>query len=368
MFIFLFGLLILVYTFYKSKFILQGLENDYLTKYFYIGLIFLIIGIFSFFLKIEHNINFSLMIISIAFCLYSIEFVLTIIKDKRSTAEGKKFIPEKILAEKPDYDTRTRRQVYLDEKKIHDDKVVVLPVPFVLAHDNYKKILLLSGHSNIRTVFCNELGYYIIYDSDRYGFRNPDSEWEKNEIDYLIVGDSLAHGMCVKEKYTISGWLRDNNLEKGGVLNLALWANGPLLMHATLREYLPLKKVKNVLWIHSEGNDFTDLNFEIKSSILNNYLQDKEFSQNLPSRQKEINLTVRNFIANKEIKGQDNSFYDKNLKIKFIKFLKLTNIRVLTIDKPTNKKLPLLENLDLFKKIIIDSKKLSEKMELSFTI
>ena len=29
------------------------------------------------------------MIISIAFCLYSIEFVLTIIKDKRSTAEGK---------------------------------------------------------------------------------------------------------------------------------------------------------------------------------------------------------------------------------------------------------------------------------------
>ena len=63
--------------------------------------------------------------------------------------------------------------------------------------------------------------------------------------------------------------------------------------------------------IHSEGNDFTDLNFEIKSSILNNYLQDKEFSQNLPSRQKEINLTVRNFIANKEIKGQDNSFYDK---------------------------------------------------------
>ena len=57
------------------------------------------------------------MIISIAFCLYSIEFVLTIIKDKRSTAEGKKFIPEKILAEKPDYDTRTRRQVYLDEKK-----------------------------------------------------------------------------------------------------------------------------------------------------------------------------------------------------------------------------------------------------------
>ena len=113
----LFGLLILVYTFYKSNFILQGLENDYLNKYFYISFIIFIIGILSFFLRIEHNINFSLMIISTVFCLYSIEFILTIIKDKRSTAAGEKFIPEKILQEKPDFDTRNRLQVYLDEKK-----------------------------------------------------------------------------------------------------------------------------------------------------------------------------------------------------------------------------------------------------------
>lgn len=356
----LFGLLILVYTFYKSNFILQGLENDYLNKYFYISFIIFIIGILSFFLRIEHNINFSLMIISTVFCLYSIEFILTIIKDKRSTAAGEKFIPEKILQEKPDFDTRNRLQVYLDEKKKYNDEVVVLPVPSVLANDNYKKILLLSGHSNIRTVFCNELGYYIIYDSDRYGFRNPDSEWEKSEIDYLIVGDSLAHGMCVKEKDTISGWLRDNNLNNGGVLNLALWANGPLLMYATLREYLPLKKVKRVLWVHSEGNDFTDINYEIKSSILNKYLEDKMFIQNLPSRQEEINRTVKYFIDNNQIKGQGNSFYEQNFKVKFIKFIKLTKIRTLTIDKPTNRKQPLLENLDIFKKIILDAKKLSE--------
>ena len=54
---------------------------------------------FCLFLRIEHNINFSLMIISTVFCLYSIEFILTIIKDKRSTAAGEKFIPEKILQE-----------------------------------------------------------------------------------------------------------------------------------------------------------------------------------------------------------------------------------------------------------------------------
>ena len=126
--------------------------------------------------------------------------------------------------------------------------------------------------------------------------------------------------MCVKEKDTISGWLRDNNLNDGGVLNLALWANGPLLMYATLREYLPLKKVKRVLWVHSEGNDFTDINYEIKSSILNKYLEDKMFIQNLPSRQEEINRTVKYFIDNNQIKGQGNSFYEQNFKVKFIKF------------------------------------------------
>ena len=361
-----FGGLIFVYAYYKSVIFLHGIEAEYLTKYFYIGSVIFIIGILSFLLKTEHNINFSLIIISIIFCLFSIEFTLTIIKDKKNLPKGKKFISEKILLEKPDFDTRNRLQVYLDEKKKYKDQVVVLPVPAILANDNYKKILLLSGHSNIRTVFCNELGYYIIYNSDKYGFRNPNSEWEKNEIDYLIVGDSLAHGMCVEEKDTISGWLRENNINEGGVLNLGLWANGPLLMYATLREYLHLKKVNRVLWVHSEGNDFTDINFEIKSSILNNYFKNKKFSQNLPSRQKEIDQTVRNFIDNNEIKGQGNSFYNENIKVKFIRFIKLTKLRTYTIDKPTNKKQPLLENLSIFKKIILDAKKLSEENGAKF--
>ena len=53
------------------------------------------------------------------------------------------------------------------------------------------QILPLSGISNSETIHCNENGYYSIYQSDRYGFNNPDEEWDKKEIEYLLVGDSF---------------------------------------------------------------------------------------------------------------------------------------------------------------------------------
>ena len=55
-------------------------------------------------------------------------------------------------------------------------------------------IFPLSGISNSKTIYCNENGYFSIYQSDRYGFNNPDEEWDSNEIEYLLVGDSMTHG------------------------------------------------------------------------------------------------------------------------------------------------------------------------------
>ena len=186
------------------------------------------------------------------------------------------------------------------------------------ASKNTKKLIPLSGHSKIKTVFCNELGFYVIYKSDRYGFRNPDEQWDKEEIEYLIVGDSLGHGMCVNEQDTISGWLRNNikSNEKSGVLNLSMWGNGPLIMYATLREYLNLKKVKRVLWLHSQGNDFTDITFEEKSEIMKSYLYDKSYSQNLSIRQNEINELVLRLVKDRQIEGQEPDMYNK--KISFV--------------------------------------------------
>ena len=39
-------------------------------------------------------------------------------------------------------------------------------------------LLPLSGLSNIKSILCNENGYYSSYLSDRYGFNNPDKDSE----------------------------------------------------------------------------------------------------------------------------------------------------------------------------------------------
>ena len=58
------------------------------------------------------------------------------------------------------------------------------------------------------TIYCNENGYFSNYFSDRYGFNNPDNEWDKKQIDYVLVGDSFTHGACVNRPYDIASNLR----------------------------------------------------------------------------------------------------------------------------------------------------------------
>jgi hypothetical protein len=62
------------------------------------------------------------------------------------------------------------------------------------------------------------------------------NEWDKKEIEYLLVGDSFTHGACVNRPNDISSVLR--NLSNKSVLNLGMSGNGPLIEYATLREYL----------------------------------------------------------------------------------------------------------------------------------
>ena len=72
--------------------------------------------------------------------------------------------------------------------------------------------------NNKKTIYCNENGYYSIYQSDRYGFNNPDEEWDNKETEYLIVGDSFTDGACVNRPNDIASVLRI--LSNKSVLNL----------------------------------------------------------------------------------------------------------------------------------------------------
>ena len=208
---------------------------------------------------------------------------------------------------------------------------------------NSYSIFPLSGISNSKTIHCNENGYYAIYQSDRYGFNNPDSEWDKKKIEYLLVGDSYTHGACVNRPDDISSVLR--NLSNKSVLNLGQEGNGPLIEYATLREYLNIN-VKKVLWIYFE-NDFVNLIKEKDNKFLINYLNNLNFTQNLKIKQNEIDDLAINLIKEKIIEKVKKEKERKQyiFKIKLIKFIKITNTRILffpTPETPTPQPTPAL--------------------------
>ena len=63
-------------------------------------------------------------------------------------------------------------------------------------------------------------------------------------------------------------------------------------MDSLLREYLPIKKVKRVLWVFWEGNDVLNLSTELNYPILLKYFNDQNFTQNLHLKQDQINEKV----------------------------------------------------------------------------
>ena len=200
--------------------------------------------------------------------------------------------------------------------------------------DKDYKIFPLSGISNTKTIYCEENGYYSIYQSDRYGFNNPDNEWNNDEIKFLLIGDSFTHGACVNRPNDIASVLR--SISNDYALNLGYGGNGPLIEYATLKEYL-LPNVKIVLWIYLEGNDLYNLNNELKNEILIKYLNDFSFTQNLKYKQNEIDEMAKTIVKKELLNGNLQLNKDNKLKNKIIKFVRLNNIKKF-IEKKSSKK------------------------------
>ena len=194
-----FSIFLLAYLFYLSEIQYSGTKKNYFLIYYYISYALIILSIISFFINKETKYKIILVLIFIIFGLYVVEFF---IQKKFFSINKRNFNNLSIK-----YDNRTKSKVYNDEKLYEPDIAVVIP-PGTFLNDTDTKLRPLSGISNKKTIHCNENGYYSIYQSDQYGFNNPNSEWNKEQIEFLLIGDSFVHGNCVNEPDTIGGNLK----------------------------------------------------------------------------------------------------------------------------------------------------------------
>lgn len=344
-----------LYTIYKSQFFIEENVNIFLfKKYFIISILLFIFAIITFFIKNEIKEYLIIISISIIFSIYSLETYL-LYKDysKKNKLKDIKKLSKRVYENSSGkkYEIRNIKKFYLDKKK-KDTQIKLSIAP--ITHINKNNFFPFSGISKSKTIHCNENGYYSMYESDRFGFNNNDKVWDKNSIEYLLIGDSFTHGACVNREGNISSNLE--LLSKSTVLNLGFSGNGPLIEFATLREYL-MPNVNKILWIYYE-NDLENLSIELKNPILQKYIQSANFSQNLKNRQNEID----NYLDEYAIKNfSDKEHNKKNTFSYLIRFIELQNLRNYLFSQ---QQLP----IEKFKKIAQLTKDLSlkNKSELYF--
>ena len=338
------SIVLLCYTAYRSEIYHSGVKFQYYLKYYLLSFSFIIFSLITFFLKDKTKKNILLVAISFSVSLYLIEGFTTYV-----TLYQEKF---KIYKKNTglDYEKRSKIQYFFYKKKENPNIVFSLS-PYNFLNEKNINYLPLSGLPNRETIHCNENGYFSVYQSDRYGFNNPDKEWEKNIIELFLVGDSFVHGNCVNEPDTIAGNLRKLNKNLNGVLNLGQRGNGPLVEYAILREYLPVVKVKKVLWFYYEDDDLY-FSKELEHPILMNYFKDKNFSQNLSLNQSYTQKILQEKLLTETIR-QKKSSRRKTL----TQFLLLTNVRSILFERYFNKQNTLEDlygrkTINEFKKIL----------------
>ncbi len=175
-----------------------------------------------------------------------------------------------------------------------------------------EEFLPVGGMSTTTTVFCNESGEYVVYESDEHGFHNPRGTWEKKPIEILALGDSYTHGVCVSSDQGFVAVVRSQHPH---TMNLGVNSHGPLTSLATLKEYGPTLKPKLVLWFYYEGNDLRDLDgWEKNSPLLMKYLT-SSFSQRLFERQDEIDRSLRSYLETAMLKAASSASLEQLLKL-----------------------------------------------------
>ena len=284
----LFSVLVSVYAVYK---IYNSPVNLTLTFYFSFLLFavlsssLLVLGLKK--LSDDLKVNMSVLLITVGISVYGFETYLKFSEKTREIIAKQMGVP---------YDTRTSMEV-LDD--LRDSGVEaypnVRPTHFTNSNGltaNKGRIYPLGSISNSKILYGNEAGYYPIIEADEYGFNNPKGLYNKNKVDIILTGDSFTEGRSVHSDENISAVLRKLHFN---AISIGKGGNGSLIELAALKEYAEPLKPKVVLWLYNMS-DIGDLAGEMESSILKKYLNEDDYSQNLISRQEEIDDVLINYV------------------------------------------------------------------------
>ena len=309
-------------------------------KFYYLCILFGTISasLFGFGLKLNNSlkVNLSLLIITASISVYGFETYLAFQRGIKTPLEVIKEFNEIGV------------EVYPNIHPGHFMKTNGLKI-------KNGRIYPLAGISNINSI----IGVNI-FETDEHGFNNSKGFYNKESVDIILSGGSFSQGFDVKPDKNICAILREM---KFNAISIGMNGNGTLREYAALKEYAkPLKP--NIVLISNTWGDLGDIRNASQSSILTKYLIEEKFSQNLISRQTEIDSVLKIYVSNelKKIKENEEKIYQKKFEYHwFIQILKLYNTRKTINLVPRNKFGPEPEFQDeriVFKTIISESKKM----------
>jgi len=282
------------------------------------------------------KIKIAILITSIMITIFGFELFLNV--PKKTSHDQLNFLRiEKAEKQKIDFDTRNMIDVINSlDYEVHPN----FKPGLLVQEDAYKngiysnkgsKIFPLANISNTKSILTNENGYFPIVETDKFGFTNEVKYYNSKQTDILLIGDSYIEGLSVNQKQNLSA-----NLNKSGYKTISLGkaGNGPLIEMASIKEYGSFFKPSVVIWCFS-SNDFNNLYYELKSDLLQKYLTDTSFSQNLISKQNEINQAIKSYVDSKSIgENTDADFQvvknESTISVftsKIMKIIKLTELR-----------------------------------------
>ncbi|MCC4241915.1 hypothetical protein [Thalassospira povalilytica] len=215
-----------------------------------------------------------------------------------------------------------------------------------------EQTLPLTNVANTRSVYCNESGQWLVFESDQFGFNNlPTYRTQDSRPKAALVGDSFAQGACVSPTSSAQARLNELNIF---TQSFGVGGTGPLIQLGLLKEYVSRQKPENVYWFFYEGNDMhTNLAIEEKNEKLLAYLAPGS-TNNLVDQQTDIDQALRDFISERmddlessetELKSPDFSLRETAKLIRLRTALKLVGC-------PTRN-----QNFELLRDVLFEAKR-----------